>query len=90
MERGVAGEGAIVYIDLGQNRAVRPGDLFIVYRYTQYDDRVDNLPREVHRLENARTAIGELVVVKVGERASTALVTYSTDALSMGDIVERR
>ena len=37
-----------------------------------------------------RTAIGELVVLKVEERASTALVTYASDGLSLGDVVERR
>jgi hypothetical protein len=31
-----------------------------------------------------------LIVLKVGEKASSALVTYSSDALSLGDFVERR
>jgi len=32
----------------------------------------------------------DIPAVKVGERASTAFVSYSTDALSLGDSVERR
>jgi hypothetical protein len=90
LERGVASEGTIVYIDIGQNKGVCPGDLFIVYRYVDEDNRIDNLPREAEKLEHARIAIGELVIVKVDERAATALVTYSTTGLTMGDEVERR
>ena len=37
-----------------------------------------------------KTAVGEIVILRVEERASTALVTYSTDGLSLGDSVERR
>jgi hypothetical protein len=36
------------------------------------------------------TAIGEVAVLKVEEKAATALVTYSADALVLGDRVERR
>jgi hypothetical protein len=39
---------------------------------------------------NAREAVGEVVILKVDERASTALVTYSADMISPGDSVERR
>ena len=35
-------------------------------------------------------AIAEVAVLKVEEKSSTALVTYSTDALVLGDRVERR
>jgi hypothetical protein len=90
IERGVASEGTIVYIDAGQNKAVKPGDVFIAYRSVDVDPRLYNLPKEVSKLSTTRTAIGELVVVKVGERAATALVTYSSDGLSLGDVVERR
>lgn len=79
LEKGIAYEGAIVYIDVGQREAVKPGDVFIAYRQLQ-----------LRQLPGARTAIGELIVVKVGERASTALVTYADDAISAGDSVERR
>jgi hypothetical protein len=90
MARGIASEGTIVYLDIGQENGVNPGDLFIVYRAVDFDDRLYALPREVEKLRNLRTAVGELLVIKTGERASTALVTYATDALSLGDAVERR
>jgi hypothetical protein len=90
LERGIASEGTIVYIDLGQEKGVKPGDVFIVYRFVELDERLYPLPKEVRRLRNARMAIGEVVVVKTGERASTALVTYATDGLTLGDMIEKR
>jgi len=90
IDRGLGVEGSIVYIDIGENKAVKPGDIFIAYRETKLDRRLYSLPKEAQRLTSQRTAIGELIVLKVGERASTALVTYSTDGLSLGDPVERR
>jgi LysM domain-containing protein len=90
LERGIAADGDIVYIDIGQDKAVNPGDVFIVYRYSETDNRLYSLPREADRVRNTRTAIGELIVVKVGERAASAVVSYATDALAQGDAVERR
>jgi hypothetical protein len=89
-DRGIASQGTIVYIDIGSDQSVMPGDIFIVYRDVALDRRLYPLPKEVSKLNGQVTAIGELIVVKVGERASTALVTYSTDGLSLGDYVERR
>jgi hypothetical protein len=90
IERGIASDGMIVFLDIGQENGVQPGDLFIVYRATEVDRRLYDVPKEVEKLRNVRTAVGELIVVKSGERASTALVTYASDALSLGDAVERR
>ena len=90
IERGLASDGSIVYIDIGQDTAVKPGDIFIVYREIDLDQRLYDLPKEVEKLKRTRTAIGELIVLKAGERASTALVTYASDALVPGDAVERR
>jgi hypothetical protein len=90
LERGVASEGTIVYIDIGQEQAVKAGDIFIVYRQLAVDQTLQNLPKEVKKVEFARSAIGELIVVKVGERAATAVVSYATDGLTFGDAVERR
>jgi hypothetical protein len=90
LERGIASEGTIVYLDIGQNKSVRPGDVFIVYRAANVDQRLYDFPREVRNIATARAAIGEVVVVKTGERAATALVTYAADGLTLGDTVERR
>ena len=89
-EGGIAAAGSIVYINLGQDQNVKPGDIFIVYRNVDFDDRLFSAPREIERLRTARSAVGEVIVMQVGERASAAVVTYATDALSLGDAVERR
>lgn len=90
IERGIAGEGSIVYIDLGQEKAVKAGDVFLVYRNVEVDKRLYDVPKEAQKLKGTRTAVGEMIVLKVGERASTALVTYASDVLVQGDAVERR
>jgi hypothetical protein len=90
LSRGVGHEGTIVYLDIGQGQGVRVGDLFIIYKYVELDSRLYDLPAEARKVSGARTAVGELVILKVGERASTALVTYASDAVSLGDVVERR
>jgi hypothetical protein len=90
IDRGIAAAGSIVYIDVGQNKSVKPGDIFVVYRGEQLDHRLFSYPPETGKLRGQQAAIGELIVVKVGERASSALVTYSSDALSFGDSVVRR
>lgn len=90
LEKGIGSEGTIVYIDIGQREGVRPGDLFIVYQQLELDGQLYDLPDEAQKLRGQRAAIGELVVVKAGERASTALVTYSSNGIAAGDSVERR
>jgi len=86
--RGVAGANNVVYIDVGKDDGVKAGDLFIVFRdVITYDG---SSLRDSSTNEKARTAVGELVVLKVEDRASTALVTYATDMISQEDSVERR
>ena len=76
LDRGIVGEGSVVYLNIGKEAGAKPGDIFIVFR----DSRV----------VNGRTAIAEVVILRVEERSSSALVTYSDDAVSLGDVVERR
>jgi hypothetical protein len=91
INRGMAGAGSIVYINVGTEKSVKPGDVFVVYRGESFDGRLFSYSsRDIHKLRGHPVAIGELIVLKVGERASSALVTYSSDALSLGDFVERR
>jgi hypothetical protein len=78
LERGIAGENHVVYLDLARSSGAKPGDLFIVYRDINTADG------------KKKTAVGELVILRVEDRASTALVTYSTSGISLGDSVERR
>jgi hypothetical protein len=90
LEMGVATEGGIVYLDLGQGDGIRVGDILLISRPVEIDDQLYDLPGDVDKLRSQRTAVGEVVVLKVRERASTGLVTYSTEAIYAGDLVERR
>jgi len=47
-------------------------------------------PGDLFLVYNGKFAVGEIAVLKVEEKTSSALVTYSTEALVMGDRVERR
>jgi len=90
VEYGIAAEGQIVYVDFGQSSGVKAGDVFLVYRAPEIPEHMFNVPQESHRLEYERVAIGELVILKVEARASTALVTYAQGGVSAGDVVARR
>jgi hypothetical protein len=77
LEKGIVAEGSVVYLDVGKQAGAKTGDLFIVFR-------------DHPKVENVRTAIAEVVILKVEDTSSSALVTYSDDAISLGDVVERR
>jgi hypothetical protein len=47
-------------------------------------------PEAREALAGQREVIGELVVLKVEERAAAALITFSSDGVSRGDLIERR
>ena len=72
------------------NATVKPGDLFIVYKHMRPVEGLYSLPPDAKRVRDARAAVGEIVILKVEDRVSTALVTYASDMISQGDAVERR
>jgi len=90
---GLAADGRIVYLDLGQREGIQTGDMFLIYRPMAIDaeQRLLPVPRAARELlAGERYVIGELVVLKVEELAATALVTFSSDGISPGDLVELR
>ncbi len=68
--RTLIAQGHVVYIDWGHDRGLRQGDRLEVFRASE------GLPRRV---------IGELKVLKVGSRTSSALVTRSKYPFRRGD-----
>lgn len=75
--------GDVVYLDLGKNHGIEPGNMFYVVREVAVekmlvDKVVKQLPYEV---------VGALVVVEIGNRTSTALVVKSIDAIFKKDTV---
>ena len=74
----IAGAGQLVTIDAGSQGGVAPGNVFVIYR-TVYPS-----------VPTPRNVLGELAVVAVRDHTATAKVTYSRDAVMIGDLVELR
>jgi hypothetical protein len=74
----IAGAGQFVTIDAGSQGGVAPGNIFVVYR-TVYPS-----------VPSPRNVLGELAVVAVRDKTATAKVTYSRDAIMIGDQIELR
>jgi hypothetical protein len=72
----IAGTGQLVSVNLGASDGVSPGTRLTVFK-TMYPT-----------VPTPRNVIGELAIVSVQERASTARVIYSADAIMNGDRVE--
>jgi hypothetical protein len=68
------GQGYVVSIDVGEEDGVVPGNLFTIFRYVY-----PNAPRKV---------LGELAVLTVQRRSSTARIMQSLDLIDVGDLVE--
>lgn len=72
----ILAEGDIAYVDLGSQDGVAPGDYFTVFSKDSTDPR---LPRFV---------AGELMMVRVFETTSVAVLTNSATAIFLGDMIE--
>jgi hypothetical protein len=77
-DQSIAAAGHIVSIDLGSNDGMAPGGILVVYR-TVYPS-----------VPTPRNVVGEVTVLTVRDKTSTAKVTYSNDAVMDGDEVELR
>lgn len=74
----VAGQNQLVTINLGTANGIAPGNIFTVFKIMY-----PSVP-------TSRNVLGELAVVAVRERTSTAVITYSADHIMNGDRVELR
>ncbi len=82
------GEHHIVFLDKGEKDGVEEGNVFNVLRS---GDQYGNDPRSPTWDPNLpQESVGDLIVVDVKERASSALVTKSLKELMIGDRVEMR
>jgi hypothetical protein len=81
------GEGEVVFVDLGKRSGVEVGNrMFVVRRGDAYPRNMNNQIGQDDRQFPAR-ALGEIVIVDVGERISIGLVTLAVQEMSVGDIV---
>jgi len=76
VELGSFGTGNLVSIDVGEEEGIIPGSIFTVFRYNHPD-----APRRV---------LGELAVLTVHPRTSTAKITLAYDYMQQGDLIEAK
>jgi hypothetical protein len=81
------GQGEVVFIDLGKRSGVEVGNrMFVVRRGDAYPKKMNVQAGQDDRKFPAR-ALGEIVIVDVGDRISIGLVTLAVQEMSVGDIV---
>ena len=81
------GQGEVLFIDLGKKSGVEVGNrMFVVRRGDAHADLMSNQVGQDDRRFPAR-ALGQVVIVDVGERISVGLVTLAVQEMSIGDIV---
>lgn len=69
------GTGTVVFLDLGEQDGLNPGDFLTVYRPST-------------RAEGVRTVLGEAAILTTRSRTSVAIITSMIDNMSVGDAVE--
>ncbi len=69
--------GDLCFISLGAEDGIQVGNTFLVYKSSPLKPR-----------RHPKYLVGQLIVVKVAETASTALVTYAEKPLNIGDMVK--
>ena len=81
------GQGEIVFIALGKRSGLEVGNrMFVVRRGDAYPEKMSNEVGADDRRFPAR-ALGEVVVVEVGDNISIGLVTLAVQEMSVGDLV---
>jgi hypothetical protein len=86
------GQGEVIFMDLGKGTGIKPGNrLFVVRRGDAFAD--DTAPSEMVGQDN-RTfparALGQVVVIQVGDSLSVGLVDRSVEEMGVGDLVMMR
>ncbi len=69
------GTGTVVFLDLGEDNGLSPGDFLTVYRPSR-------------QAEGVRTVLGEAAILTTRGRTSAAIITSMIDNIGVGDAVE--
>lgn len=81
------GDGEVIFVSLGKKSGVEVGNrMFVVRRGDAKPARMEKGVGQDDRRFPAR-ALGEVVIVEVGEKVSVGLVTLSVQEMSIGDLV---
>lgn len=81
------GDGEVVFVALGKNNGLEVGNRMYVVR--RGDGRPDVMAKDIGKDDRRfpARALGEVVIVEVGEKVSIGLVTLSVQEMSVGDLV---
>lgn len=81
------GQGEMIFVDVGKSAGVEVGNrMFVVRRGDALPPQSKSTVGQDDRRFPAR-ALGEVVIVQVGDKVSVALVTLAVQEMSVGDIV---
>jgi hypothetical protein len=81
------GQGEIVFVALGKKSGIEVGNrMFVVRRGDAFPEKMSNEIGSDDRRFPAR-ALGEVVIVEVGDSISIGLVTLAVQEMSVGDLV---
>lgn len=81
------GAGEVVFVALGKGSGVEVGNrMYVVRRGDAYPSQMSSQVGKDDRRFPAR-ALGEVVIVEVGDKVSIGLVTLSVQEMSIGDLV---
>ena len=69
------GTGTVVFLDLGEDNGLNPGDFLTVFHPSG-------------KAEGVRTVLGEAAILATRKRASVAIITSMKDNIAVGDWVE--
>jgi hypothetical protein len=86
------GQGEVVFMDLGKGTGIKPGNrLFVVRRGDAFDKQKDSSEQvgQDNRAFPAR-ALGEVVVIQVGDQLSVGLIDRVSEEMGVGDLVMMR
>lgn len=98
----VVGMNSIIYVNLGSAQGAKVGDYVRIYRYqgTRHDTVYQNRNTQYTRMgfghtpvpynwkDLPREQLGEGIVLRTSENASTVLITFSLRDIYMGDYLE--
>ncbi len=83
----IGDKGEVVFVQLGKNSGLEVGNrMYVVRRGDAYPGTMSNNVGKDDRQFPAR-ALGEVVIVEVGENISIGVVTLSVQEMSIGDLV---
>ncbi|MGH9428569.1 MAG: LysM peptidoglycan-binding domain-containing protein [Terriglobia bacterium] len=91
--RTLLGSGHVVYLDAGSKQNVQVGDYFrIIRRFNKSTISLFNrsdYAKNKKTFDSVRKVIGQAVVLRADPNVSTVMITHSTEAVAVGDGVEK-